>query len=193
MDNCIFCDSPVNNFEAECSTCGFNSSSESFNADVVQSYYNNLMRNDWPKGIRFLDNLNKDLIRRKGVASTNPKKGGWSKAKTAELLGKSKSLISELINLAKEMLNYPELEKSRTSNIAIRRLREIKTGGIISDIQWELELQNSVAEQWDRLFDKWELLDQKNQGKYNTNEIGEIDFLAEHKTEKGRYLVIDLK
>ncbi|MBM4276012.1 MAG: DUF1016 family protein [Deltaproteobacteria bacterium] len=192
MDNCIFCDSPVNNFEAECSTCGFNASSESFNADIVQLYYKDSMRNDWRKGITFIFKLNDYLIKKKGSASTNPERGGWSKAKTAELLGKSKSGISELINLAKEMLNYPELEKSKTSNIAIKRLKEIKTGGLTSNIHSEIDLQNRIVKEWNNLFNEWELL--SNDGKFDTREgIGILDFLARHISEGNRYLVIELK
>jgi hypothetical protein len=106
MQNCNFCDSPVNNFDAECSTCGFDSKKEHFNKNIAQSVYQDLIKNDWRKGIRFAHKLNDYLIQRKGFASTNPARGGWSITKTANLLGKSTSGISQQINLAKELQNY---------------------------------------------------------------------------------------
>lgn len=118
-------------------------------------------------------------------------KSEWSTWKTAKLLGENKStLIHQQINLTKELVNFPELEDSKTANIALNKLRKIKSGGIITEVQKEMDIQNLIYTHWPDIFKEWELVETRNNGKYNTNGIGEIDFLAKHLTEKGRYLVI---
>lgn len=191
MGICNFCDSGLNDFDAECINCGFNASSGCFNEKITQLYFIDSMREDWRKGIRFVYKLNEYLIQKKGSASTNPDRGGWSITKTAKLLGKCTATISQQINLAKELPNYPDLENSKTSNIAITKLKEIKSGGPTSDIQFEINLQNRIIKQWGKLFAEWELL--SNESGFDTKEIGILDFFAKHISENKRYLVIELK
>jgi hypothetical protein len=98
------------------------------------------------------------------------KKGRWTQKNLAELFGVSPAQVS----------------------ISLKNAKNIEAGIIIND-QNEQHLQNHIYSQWQILFKEWELLENRNQGKYNTNAIGEIDFLAKHKTEKERYMVIELK
>ena len=98
------------------------------------------------------------------------KKAGWTQKNLAELFDVSQAQIS----------------------IILRGAKDIEAGYTVDD-QKESHLQNRIYNQWHDLFKVWKLLDQTNQGKYNTNEIGEIDFLAKHKTDEERYLVIELK
>ena len=114
---------------------------------------------------------------------------------TANLLAKSPAGMSQKLQLGEEMKVCPSLQECRTFSIAYNHFKGKERGvtSINDESGFEQEsfLQKYIETNWDRtpLGNEWELY---RRGKFDTGRIGEIDLLAQHKTEP-IWLVIELK
>lgn len=185
-----------------CSQCGYdNSSKEITNKDKLIGYLASIKKSkDWVKEVTIKKRVTELQIKKHGVSSTNPERGGWSITKTATLLGESKGGTSTDIKLAKALSDHPKLKRCRNKSEAMKQLHQINRGGFFSEspsnFEFEELLQEYLLKNWETspFANEWVLQRPGlfNKGKYNTGEIGELDFLAKHKTDP-KWLVIELK
>ena len=185
-----------------CSQCGYdNSSKEITDKDKLIGYLASIKKSkDWVKEVTIKKRVTELQIKKHGVSSTNPERGGWSITKTATLLGESKGVTSTDIKLAKALSDHPKLKYCRNKSEAMKQLHQINRGGFFSEspsnFEFEELLQEYLLKNWETspFANEWVLQRPGlfNKGKYNTGEIGELDFLAKHKTDP-KWLVIELK
>ena len=153
----------------------------------------------WPAEVKLKKRITEIHIKKYGDA-LKVGRHGWSLKKTAKFLKQSTGLISNDVELAYALDQYPELYNCRNKTEAKKRLNIIKNSstadGHIPNFEFEDQLQEYLETNWaTTLFGKeWSLKKTGvlKQGKYNTAEVGEIDLLARHLTEN-RWLVLELK
>jgi Holliday junction resolvase-like predicted endonuclease len=116
-----------------------------------------------------------------------------SDERIAILLGvKSRSTVNQDINLATEIIKRPELCKISSKSKAFVASRKQSPQKIF---EYEVDLHKKLYETWNNspFANEWSLVKSGTYlGKYNTNEIGEIDLLARSKDSK-KWLVVELK
>jgi len=103
---------------------------------LSKSIAENLMRKEleWPEEIKAKEQLDQLMREKHGGA----KKGQrtdltlsdsdevWTQDKTAKLLNESRALVTEDLQLAEAIKQYPEIEKCKTKSLAKRKLKHIK-------------------------------------------------------------------
>jgi len=202
LKHCPICESYDLMPMTTCDQCGYDDkSSEISDKDKLFSFLSKIKKSkNWAEEVRIKKRVNDIQINKHGRSSTNPNLGGWSKRKTAILLKETIGSISTDTNLAEALDDYPNLLLCRNKNEAKKRLVEIKSGGQINTsgaaFTFEKDLQDYLKKNWDKtpFSNEW-ILEKAglfSRGKYNTGEIGELDFLARHVSEP-KWLVIELK
>ncbi len=200
-NSCPICESKTESPQSICRFCGYNLGDQIIDK-VKLKYYMAIIKSskDWEKEITLKKNFNDIQIKIHGFASTNPERGGWSITKTADFFGESKGTTSTDIKLAEAIIANPELRSFRNKTEAKKRsnqtIKGVKNKANDDIFEFEASLQDHLMENWEKLplGREWTIhtRDIFSKGKYNTGEIGEMDFLAKHKT-KPKWLVIELK
>jgi len=100
---------------------------------LSKSISENLMRLNlsWQEEVKAKEGLDQLMREKHGEIKGRPKKGSesehfWNIQETANLLNISKGLISEDLQLAEAIKQYPEIEKCKTKSLAKRKLKHIK-------------------------------------------------------------------
>ncbi|MCD4718512.1 MAG: hypothetical protein K8S13_01445 [Desulfobacula sp.] len=163
MTECKLCKNTACFYELKCKICGYDVESESIkDEDACKKYYQRLKN----------------------------QKDNW--VETVEVLGVSRSMICEDIQLSNGLKNSPELKQNTSKKNAFRMLKGI----IPKDIfETEEDLHINLYRNWNKttLAKEWNLVNTGSyMGKFNTNEIGEIDLLALNKNQD-KWLVVELK
>jgi len=196
---CPICENKFQSDEPVCSFCGYDFIKELIDELTLKHYLTNIkISKDWLKEIVIKEKFHEMKVIKLGFASTNPERGGWSITKSAGFFNESRETTRKDIELAKAIYAHPELRSCRNKSEAKKRSHEINRG--INDkfhiFESEASLQDYLSNNWGELpfFKNWEIYTPNlfSKGKFNTNEIGEMDFLARHKTEP-KWLVIELK
>ena len=200
MSQCPICNS-INSENINICECGYNFSQEEIvDPNKIQAFMANLStRKRWQDEVRAKRTIH-EVQKQRYPAIRYGKYGGWSYEKTASLLGESKGLTKPDIELAEAFDQNPELSSLRNKTKAKNRLKTIKNCytimGKTPNFEFEDELQNHLFKKWDEteFHDEWKLQETGilRQGKYNTQEVGEIDILEKH-CKDNRWLVIELK
>lgn len=190
MSDCPICGTSEQG--TECS-CGFGFIERKIvNREKLLSYFDKVRRNEpWPKWIALI----------KAVHDVGGQADGlWSQAETARILNRKCSLISDELKLAQALSDNPNLGGHSNKTRAVREMKSGATGVVtktrIADrVNDESVLQDLLFSSWSKheAFEGFDLLDNSyRKGKFNTNEVGEIDFLAQHRT-KSEWLVVEIK
>lgn len=200
-NSCPICENKTKSPQSICRFCGYNLGNQIIDKVKLKNYMAIIKSSkNWAKEITLKKNFNDIQIKIHGPASTNPERGGWSITKTANLFGESKGTTSTDIKLAEAIIANPKLRSCRNKTEAKKRSNQIIKGVINKtndDIfEFEASLQDHLMENWEKspLGREWTIHPRNifSKGKYDTGEIGEMDFLAKHKT-KPKWLVIELK
>lgn len=193
---CPICETDKEDNSKLC-VCGYNfEEREITDSDKIIAYLANIKSN-WPKYVNVIWNVDKVQTEEHGKKiKRSPNAKGWSQTKTADLLGKSKSTISDYIKSAEGLKEHPELKNEKNQNKARKRLKEIENGSNIESISFEDEpaLQEHLFKNWEHLdlSNEWKIIKSSlKNGKFKT-EVGEMDILVKHRSEP-RWLVIELK
>ena len=200
MGHCPICNSFSKDGITPCE-CGYDfAKQEIADSNRVQTYVINLRKKGpWHDEVRAKKKIH-EIQRQKYGDTRYGKRGGWSFEKTANLLDESKGLTKPDIELAQALDEYSELLSARNKSEAKRRLKILKEGqtttGEMATFDFEAQLQDYLFNRWEEtpFHEEWILqeTDALRQGKYNTQEVGEIDILAKHRKDN-RWLVIELK
>ena len=181
MTECELCKNTYSLNELKCKICGYDFELKSIkDEDACKKYYQKLknQRSNWVETVEFLGKL-QNLVK-------------YSNIQIGKLLGVSRSLICEDIQLFNGLKNCPELIQNTSKKNAFRMLKGI----IPKDIfETEEDLHINLYRKWNKtsLAKQWTLVNTGSyMGKFNTNEIGEIDLLA-HNKNKDKWLVVELK
>jgi len=163
-----------------CNFCGYDSESKIIkDTDTCKQYYQKLnKRENWVETVTFLGGLS--TLKR------------YSNIYIAKLLGVSRSTICQDLQLFKKFEENPGLKSIESKGTAYRKRNEIVPTNTFGT---EDILHRNLYHNWDKtLFAKeWELVKTDSScGKFNTNEIGEMDMHAQNKTGD-KWLVIELK
>ena len=191
---CPICENPKEDKLLVCTSCGYNFAKELIDDPKLKSCMSEIKRlKNWPKEVSIKKNLTDLKIKQCGFASTNPKQGGWSSKNTADFFNESRSTTSNDIKLAENITKYPELKNCKNKNEAKKLSEELNSGIKRNIFDSEDLLQRYLSINWKDIpfFNDWEI-QTLGSGKFNTREIGEIDFLAKHKSQP-KWLIVELK
>jgi len=194
---CPICENKFQANESVCTFCGYDFKTKFIAKVPLKNYLANLKPKDWIKKIVTKKNFHEIQIEKMGFASTNPEHG-WSFQKSGDFLDEHRETARQDIELAKTINTNSELMSCRNKTAAKKRLHKIKIG--IKDnpnlFEFEAIQQDYLSRNWGGLpfFKNWKIYKQNrfSKGKFDTKEIGEMDFLAKHRTEP-KWLVIELK
>ena len=196
---CPICRNKHYSNDSVCSFCGYDFKNDLIDDIKLKNYTATLKSSkDWAKEIIVKKNFNDLKIKKLGFASTNPEHGGWSITKTSEFFNETKGTTTTDIKLAEAVIVHPELLSCRNKTEAKKRAQQINRGTVSKNMLFDFEdsLQNFLSKNWKELpfGEDWEIYNRSifSKGKFNTREIGEMDFLANHKT-KLKWLIIELK
>jgi ribosomal protein L37E len=198
-DTCPICENQYHSNDSVCSFCGYGFKNGLVDDDKLKNYMALLKSSrEWAKEIIIKYNFNEFKIKKHGFSSTNPERGGWSITKTGDFFSETKATTTTDINLAKAVIAHPNLLSCRNKTEAKKRALEISRGNARKNnlVDFEDSLQNYISKNWEELpfGEDWKIYNRSlfSKGKYNTQEIGEIDLLAKHKTMP-KWLIIELK
>ena len=167
--------------EKICKFCGYDSESKTIrDTDTCKQHYQKLnsKRDNWVETVTFLGGL-KALKK-------------YSNINIGKLLGVSRSTICQDLQLFKSLEEKPELKSITSKGTAFKRRNKITS---TKAFDTEEILHRNLYHNWDKtpFAKKWELVKTDSYyGKFNTNEIGEMDMLAKNKAGD-KWLVIELK
>ena len=200
MGNCPICNSFGKDGITTCE-CGYDfAKMEIADPNRIQAYIASLSKKSrWTDEVRTKGRIHEIQKQRYG-ATRYGTRGGWSFEKTAHLLDESKGLTKPDIELAQALDEHSELLSARNKSEAKKRLKVLKEGqtttGETATFDFEAQLQDYLFNRWEEtpFHAEWIVQDTDalRQGKYDTQEIGEIDILAKHRKDN-RWLVIELK
>lgn len=193
MELCPICKSNKPNLPIKC-LCGYDFGMEEItDPEKIRDYFVKIKRNkNWEKGVRLIKSIHEIQQSKYGVAKPGDT-SGWSIENTAELLNRSKTIISDDIKLAFGIDEFPELLKKKKTQ-ALKSLKSLNRYSIWKyygkPFNTENEFQSYLETNWGKieLFKEWTLEEkQKNMG-----ETGFLDILARHNSEP-KWLIIELK
>ena len=182
---CQLCNSDLPEKFIVCGECGCNfEKKENTDKNKVQSYLGKLKIDcGWAEKVRAIKRLHDILL-------TKYSNNEWSIRDTENILGISKTTISDNIKLAICLDKNPKLSELENITKAKRICKESSK----DSIKTEDELQKYIYNNWEKIpfFKEWFLKRNANDGKYYTGEVGEIDFLVQHR-KTNQLLVVELK
>lgn len=195
---CDLCDCEAHVESAVCGVCGYGFQDQEVVDEAKIRKWITEGDQGWVNEATRVKKVHAIQVAKHGEKGRNPGKKnapGWSMRDTAKLLGKSHTHVADDIILAKGLEKKPWLRECKNRTAALQQSK--KTAREPADAEGppvftsEVDLQRYLETKWEEtaLAAEWKL---QAPGKYNTQEVGEIDFLARHKDEPV-WLVLELK
>ncbi len=117
--------------------CLVRESTDELDAKEIELFENIHRKNmNWPEECKLVKDIN-DLYMTKHKGTAWP----WSKQATADLVGKSRPLITRKLEMAKMLEILPDLKNCKTEDDAVKMIKKIKNDIIIEDLRKEQEIK----------------------------------------------------
>jgi len=152
MEKCPICGTTKTDPILECD-CGYSfTENEIKDAAKLRIFFLKIGKKDWAKKVSLVLRIHQIQGERYGFAIPGSI-GGWSYKDTGSLLGKKKSLVSEDINLAKAINEYPRLMKCRNKTQAKQMLKQERKKNTFFSVRYkqfddERDLQKCIIDNW---------------------------------------------